>query len=76
MFSSDLGPQGILTAKAWLAFLMERQPHKRIELMHRRSQLDSSRKSREQAINRLEEIALMYPQDYLVFQTKQRLLGK
>jgi hypothetical protein len=76
MFSSDLGPQGILTAKAWLAFLMERQPHKRIELMHRRSQLDASKAARRSALTRLAELAMQHPQDYLVFQTKQRLLGK
>jgi len=65
------------TALRWLVFLMERQPHKRIELKHRRNQLDvGSKTARRAAIVRLEELAMQYPQDYLVFQTKQRLLGK
>jgi hypothetical protein len=63
-------------ALQWLAFLMERQPHKRIELMHRRNQLNGSSKQKRIAMDRLEELAMQYPQDYLVFQTKQRLLGK
>lgn len=28
------------------------------------------------AIKRLEELAMQYPEEYLVFKTKQRLLGK
>jgi hypothetical protein len=60
----------------WLVFLMERQPHKQIELRHRRNQLNGSSKQKRIAMDRLEELAMQYPQDYLVFQTKQRLLGK
>jgi hypothetical protein len=63
-------------AKAWLAFLLERQPHKRMELLHRHQQLDASRAGRRAALARLGELALQYPEDYLVFKTKQRLLGK
>lgn len=61
---------------AWLAFLMERQPHKIMELLHRRQQLLSGKAGRDTAIRRLEELARQYPTDFLVFKTKQRLLGK
>lgn len=61
----------------WLVFLMERQPHKRIELVHRRNQLNAGTKTaRRAAIGRLEELSMQYPQDFLVFSTKRRLLGK
>ena len=61
----------------WLVFLRERQPHKHIELSHRRNQLDvSSKPARQAAIRRLEELAMQYPTDYLVFQTQRRLMGK
>ena len=61
----------------WLVFLRERQPHKRIELSHRRNQLDvSSKPARQAAIRHLEELAMQYPTDYLVFQTQRRLMGK
>lgn len=63
-------------AKAWLAFLLERQLHKRMELLHRHQQLDASRAGRRAALARLAELAMQYPEDYLVFKTKQRLLGK
>jgi hypothetical protein len=63
-------------AKAWLAFLLERQPHKRMELLHRHQQLDASRAGRRAVLARLGELALQYPEDYLAFKTKQRLLGK
>jgi hypothetical protein len=61
----------------WLVFLMERQPHKRIELVHRRNQISAGTKtSRRAAMIRLETLAMQYPQDFLVFNTKRRLLGK
>lgn len=63
-------------AHAWLAFLLKCQPHKRVELLHRYTQLDASRKAMQAAIKRLEELAMQYPEEYLVFKTKQRLLGK
>lgn len=64
-------------ASEWLKFLLERQPHKFIELKHRYTQLNGTNKTaRRAAISRLEELAMQYPQDYLVFKTKQRLLGK
>jgi hypothetical protein len=62
-------------AEAWLAFLRERQPHKRIELLLLRSQLVSSNASRTSAINRLRTLATQYPDVWTVFQTQQRLLG-
>lgn len=63
-------------AEAWLAFLMERQPHKRMELLHRKQQLRAGWAGRRVATSRLEELAWQYPTDFLVFKTKQRLLGK
>lgn len=60
----------------WLLFLLEQRPHMKIELKHRKYQLQYSGKPRVQALGRLEELAEQYPKDYLVFQTKQRLLGK
>ena len=63
-------------AKAWLTFLLERQPHKRLELLHRSEQLYAGRAGRCVALTRLEELAMQYPEHYLVFKTKQRLLGK
>lgn len=63
-------------AREWLKFLLERQPHKLLELKHRYSQLNATKTARKAAIRRLEELAMQYPQDFLVFQTKQRLLGK
>ena len=61
----------------WLVFLRKRQPHKHMELGHRRNQLDTSSKTaRRAAIRRLEELAMQYPTDYLVFQTQRRLMGK
>jgi hypothetical protein len=63
-------------ARDWLKFLLERQPHKLMELKHRYSQLNSSGKARRAALARCEELAMQYPQDYLVFQTQRRLLGK
>lgn len=66
----------ISEAKAWLAFLLGRQPHKRMELLHRHQQLDASKAGRRVALIRLEELAMQYPEDYLVFKAKQRLLGK
>lgn len=69
--------EGRNLARDWLKFLLERQPHKFMELKHRYSQLNSTNKSaRNAAMLRLEELAVQYPQDYLVFTTKQRLLGK
>jgi hypothetical protein len=76
MYFSEVGPLDVSEAKAWLAFLMERQPHKRLELLHRRSQLDASKASRRSALARLAELARQYPQDCLAFKTKQRSLGK
>lgn len=61
-------------AKAWLAFLLERQPHKRIELVHRHQQMDASKAARRIALARLEELAMQYPTDYLVFKTQRRLM--
>jgi hypothetical protein len=63
-------------AAAWLVFLMERQPHKRLELMHRKNQLKGSSKQKRIAMDRLKELVEQYPQDYLVFKTQRRLLGK
>lgn len=61
----------------WLVFLRKRQPHKHMELGHRRNQLDTSSKTaRQAAIRRLEELSMQYPTDYLVFQTQRRLTGK
>lgn len=61
----------------WLVFLRKRQPHKRMELGHRANQLiTSSKTARQAAIRRLEELAMQYPTDYLVFQTQRRLMGK
>jgi len=76
MYFSEVGPLEISEAKAWLAFLIERQPHKRIELMHRRSQIDASKAARRAALARLDELAMQYPTDYLVFKTQRRLMGK
>lgn len=70
MFSSER------EIRDWLKFLIERQPHKFLELKHRYSQLDASVKARKAAIDRLETLAVQYPEDYLVFRTRQRLLGK
>jgi hypothetical protein len=62
-------------AGEWLEFLWEHQPHKRLELQHRRVQL-IRRDTKRAAMDRLETLAMEYPQDYLVFRTRQRLLGK
>lgn len=61
-------------AKAWLAFLWERQPHKRIELKHLRNGMKHV-VERGYALNRLRTLAYQYPNDWTVFQTQQRLLG-
>jgi hypothetical protein len=61
-------------AKAWLAFLWERQPHKRIELKHIKNGMKSV-VQRSHALNRLRTLAYQYPDDWIVFQTQQRLLG-
>jgi hypothetical protein len=66
----------VITAREWLKFLLKRQPHKSMELKHRYSQLDASPKARRAALRRLDELAVQYPQDYLVFKTQRRLLGK
>lgn len=69
-----MDPLEISEAKAWLAFLLKRQPHKRIELVHRHQQMDASRTARCIALARLEELAMQYPTDYLVFKTQRRLM--
>lgn len=69
-----MDPLEISEAKAWLAFLLKRQPHKRIELVHRHQQMDASRAARRIALARLEELAMQYPTDYLVFKTQRRLM--
>lgn len=63
-------------AQDWLAFLLKRQPHKRLELLYRHSQLYANATARKAAIRRLEGLAMQYPTDYLVFQTQRRLTGK
>jgi hypothetical protein len=63
-------------AKAWLAFLWERQPHKRIELKHLKNGIESvDHNINRLNIHRLRTIAYQYPNDWTVFQTQQRLLG-
>lgn len=76
MYFSEAGPLEVSEAKAWLAFLLKRQPHKRMELLHRHEQMDASRRARSVALARLEELAMQYPKDYLVFKTQRRLMGK
>jgi hypothetical protein len=76
MYSSEVGPLEISEAKAWLAFLLKRQPHKRLELLFRLEQIDASRAARRAALARLEQLAMQYPTDYLVFKTQRRLVGK
>jgi hypothetical protein len=63
-------------AGEWLEFLWEHQPHKRLELKLRRVQLGYLGRSRQIAMDRLDTLALLYPETYLVFRTRQRLLGK
>jgi hypothetical protein len=63
-------------AGEWLEFLWKHQPHKRLELKLRRVQLGYSGRGRVTAMERMETLAMQYPQDYLVFRTRQRLLGK
>jgi hypothetical protein len=61
----------------WLVFLAKHQPHKQMELMHRRNQLTAfSKTARQAAIVRLEKLSREYPDLYIVFRAKQRLLGK
>jgi hypothetical protein len=62
--------------RQWLVFLRERQPHLHIRLGHLSNMLDASTKVRQVAVKRLVELTADYPEDYLVFKTKQRLLGK
>ena len=62
-------------AEAWLLFLRERQPHKRLELQHLRSMFTHGGVSQVTALNRLRTIATQYPDLWTVFQTQQRLLG-
>jgi hypothetical protein len=64
-------------AEAWLAFLRERQPHKRLELQHLKGMLTNSPRgqSTDQAVRRLRTLATQYPDVWTVFQTQQRLLG-
>ena len=63
-------------AHEWLAFLWERQPHKRIELQHLSNQFVGNFKgSQQHATNRLRTLATQYPDLWIVFQTQQRLLG-
>lgn len=62
--------------KQWLVFLRERQPHLRIRLGHLSNMLDGPRTARDHAVMRLSALTADYPEDYLVFMTKQRLLGK
>jgi hypothetical protein len=63
-------------AEAWLAFLWERQPHKRIELRHLSNHFVRNQNgSQTEAIRRLRTLATQYPDLWTVFQTQQRLLG-
>lgn len=61
-------------ARQWLVFLRERQPHLHIRLAHLGNMLDSPRFVF--AVAKLSVLTVDYPEDYLVFKTKQRLLGK
>lgn len=62
-------------AQAWLLFLLERQPHKRIELRHLDNQLAIGGPAKANSLNRLRTLATQYPDVWTVFQTQQRLLG-
>jgi hypothetical protein len=62
-------------AYEWLAFLRERQPHKRLELQHLSNLMVSHRYQQQHATNRLRTLATQYPDLWIVFQTQQRLLG-
>lgn len=60
-----------------LVFLLHRMPHKHMHLFKLRNQLDAgSTSTRRNALTQLETLAKQYPEDYLVFQAEQRLLGK
>ena len=62
--------------RQWLVFLRERQPHLRIRLGHLANMLDGPRTARDHAVMKLMGLTADYPEDYLVFMTKRRLLGK
>lgn len=62
--------------RQWLVFLRERQPHLRIRLGHLANMMDGPYTAKDRAAIKLSLLTVEYPEDYLVFKSKQRLLGK
>ena len=62
--------------RQWLVFLRERQPHLDIRLRHISNMMDGPYTARNRAAMKLSVLTVDYPEDYLVFKSKQRLLGK